>query len=466
MLVLLTVLFACDRRCPTFDELKVRLSDDGESPTIAERAELAISNFRSWTTLDGVCVDDLRVGFNQTEWEHPAWLNDGRDQLRISPYTRADQVYGATLHGLCHAADEALGGLSETRPDLFEHPIPGALLTRRERMRENFADACARGPGGDNGADVDDTCDPTLAYAQKRLLLETVFDAVEDVDTFPLLPFVLGEEVPLALPEGVEGFSVAPAAHGLVFVVLVDNRWVSQTFDPLTGALVQAVALEEAKEGALWWELVPTTGERALLVRSHWGAGPEDQEMSAWELGHDGSLARLGASSHIAASATTGVAEPRGVWDGSGDTKLFDLNTNVVLGTASSLLGVRGQVFGVAGEDLLLRAEDGATLVVSQDGVVQLAVPRLYDQGLIVERVTASHDGLLLHSMYLPAKEDVVLVGRDEDDILSTLATGCGDAVPAGGGILMAFEVGGAPYLLVGDSSLGTKSVYPILPMP
>ncbi|MBK9371207.1 MAG: hypothetical protein IPN01_33750 [Deltaproteobacteria bacterium] len=70
MFVLLSLVLGCDTRCPTFDELEVRLPDDGESPTVPERAELAISNFRSWTTLDGVCVDTLRLGFNQTEWEH------------------------------------------------------------------------------------------------------------------------------------------------------------------------------------------------------------------------------------------------------------------------------------------------------------------------------------------------------------------------------------------------------------
>ena len=467
MLVLLSLVLGCDTRCPTFDELEVRLPDDGESPTVPERAELAISNFRSWTTLDGVCVDTLRVGLNQTEWEHRAWLNDGRDQLRISPTTRADQVYGATMHGLCHAADEALGGLSETRPDLFDHPIPGSRLTRQERMRENFANACARGPGGDSGADVDGSCDPTLAYRQKRFLLETVFDAVEDVDTLPLLPFVLGEEVPLRLPEGLRRFELRAEPRGVLVTAWLEERWVLQTYSPITGERVHELVLEEAALEAVWWELALTTGERTVLVRTATlpEGNPADPDMSAWELGQDGTLTRLGASERISSFATVGVVEPRGLWEGSGDNKLFDLNTGEVLGTASSLLGVTGSVFGAVGANLRVYTEDGSTLIVGQDGTIHLTVPPYPVRGSFENRIAASSDGYLLQSFYLDDRGSSV-IGLDADGDVFTLATGCGASLPPGGSIETVFEVDGAPFVLARYESWSEVSVYPLLPMP
>ena len=57
-----------------------------------------------------------------------------------------------------------------------------------------------------------------------------------------------------------------------------------------------------------------------------------------------------------------------------------------------------------------------------------------------------------------------MLVGHDAAGGVHALATGCGEALPVDSGIVMAFEVGGAPYLLV--SGPEDKLVYPILPMP
>ena len=323
------------------------------------------------------------------------------------------------------------------------------------------------GPFADNGDDVDETCAPTRGYAQKRFLLETVFDAVGEVDTFPLLPFVLGEPVRLAMPEGAGQSNVKSAARGLLYTSAIEGRWVLLTFNPDTGALVEELVLEEFSDGDEahhYWEILPTTGERVLFVRIHFSV--EGMKESLWELGQDDTLTDLGALDPTDPVSTGAVVEPRGLWTYSDDSALIDPLTDSALGTASSLLGVRGRVLGVAGESLVLRDGDGATVVVRPDGEVQLTIPRLLDQGLIGEPVTAAHDGLLLHSMFLPAKEDVVLVGRDEHDVVSTLATGCGETLPPESGISMVFEVGGAPYLLVSDVGLGTRSVYPILPMP
>lgn len=472
MLVLLTVLFACDRRCPTFDELKVRLSDDGESPTIAERAELAISNFRSWTTLDGVCVDDLRVGINQTEWEHPAWLNDGRDEVRIY---HDNAAYSATLHGLCHAADEALGGPSETRPDLFDSPIPGWPLSRAERIQENFASYCAQGPYGDIGDDVDAACTPTFEFTKKRFLLETVYDAVEDADTLPLLPFVLGERVSVKLTEDLRLPEEKLTGRGVMITARRGDRWVAQTYSPVTGDLVHELVLEEFDqdgENYPWWEIGLTTGERTVLVRS-WVPEPYDvdnqQDSSAWELGAEGLLTPLGASEHTAAGVTVGIVEPRGVWDGSEDSVLVDLNTNETLGTASSLLGVRGWVYGAVGAHLRVQTKGGDHVVVGQDGVVHLTVPAHLDWGGHNNRTSAYSEGRLLHT---DRADDgaLVLLGMDGDGVISTLASGCGET-PIAIRDVVTSTFDGVPYLLVkhttGDLLGYTElSVYPILPMP
>ena len=469
MFVLLTLVLGCDARCPSFEELEVRIREDGESPSARERAEQAIANFRSWTTLDGVCVDSVRVGVNQTEWEHPAWLNDGRDQLRISPTTQEEHVYGATLHGLCHAADEALGGVSEANAALFEAPIPGLVLGRRETIQENFARYCAMGPFADHGDDLDESCAPTLGFAQKRVLLETVFDAVDDLySASALLPLVLGEASPLQRPEGLTNVvsAIVPTDQGLLLAAVSDGRWVAQTYRPLDGALLHELPLEEVGEDAVWWEVVTTTGERRVLVRTFIPSStdPEDQAMSAWELGEDGALTLLGASEHTASHATTGVVEPRGVWIGDEDSVLVDLHTNEVLGAASSLLGVRGAVRGVVGADLRVVAEDGTTTVVGLDGAVRLTLPPLDGWAEVTDRVAARSGQRVLHAQSVDGGV-LALVGVGPNGDASVLASGCGERAPAVA-TAVAFEVDGAPMLLARHPSWTEMSVYPLLAIP
>lgn len=472
MLVVLSLVLGCDTRCPTFDELELRLPDDGESPTVRERAELAITHFRSWTTLDGVCVDTVRLGSNQPKWEHPAWLNDGRDEVRIY---HDNAAYGATLHGLCHAADEALGGLSETRPDLFDSPIPGWPLSRAERIQENFANYCARGPYGDVGDEVDAACTPTVAFTKKRFLLETVYDAVEDADTLPLLPFVLGERVSVKVTEDLRLPEVKLTGRGVMITARRGDGWVVQTFSPVTGDLVHELVLEEFDkdgESFLWWEIGLTTGERTVLVRS-WEPEPYDvdnlQDSSAWELGADGLLTPLGASEHTASRVTVGIVEPRGVWDGSGNNSFVDLNTNEALGTAASVLGVDGRVHGAVGPHLRVITEDGSSVIVGQDGVVHLTVPSHFQWGRSDHRISAYSEGLLLHA---DRADDgaLVLLGVDGDGVIYTLASGCGE-MPIAIRTATTFMFDGAPYLLVehttGDLLGYTElSVYPLLPLP
>lgn len=470
MFVLLTLVLGCDTRCPTFDELEVRIGEDGDAPLARDRAERAISNFRSWTTLDGVCVDTVRIGIAQTEWEHPAWLNDGRDEILLSPSIPEDQVYGATMHGLCHAADEALGGVSEAHAELFEAPIPGLLLGRRETIQENFAKYCAMGPFADHGADLDESCEPTLGFNQKRVILETVFDAVDDPHSVStLLPLALGEAAALSRPEGLKDFggTIVPTDHGLLLVGVSDGRWVALTYRPHDGALLHELTLEAVGEDTVWWEGVTTTGERRVLVRTFIPFGstdPEDQAMSAWELGEDGALTLLGASEHTASHATTGVVEPRGVWVGSEDSVLVDLQTNEELGAASSLLGVRGAVKGVVGADLRVVAEDGSTTVVGLDGAVRLTLPPLEGWAEVTDRVTARSGQLVLHAQSVDGGV-LSLVGVGPQGDASVLASGCGERAPAVA-TAMAFEVDGAPMLLARHLSWTEMSVYPLVEIP
>jgi len=292
-----------------------------------------------------------------------------------------------------------------------------------------------------------------------------VGDAVEEVDPFPLLPFVLGEPVRLSRPVPAGRLNVTAAARGLVYANDNEGRWVLSIYNPATGALVQELVLEEFSEGGeikVYWMILETTGERVLLMRHDFI--PTNRTYSLWELGSDGALKRLDASEETTYAANQAVVEPRGLWILGEDSALLDPNTGLVLGTATSLLGIRGIVIGVVGENLLLRTEENARVIVSQHGVVQLTVPSLTGQGLIYDRVAARSDGLLLHSMLSLATSEEVLVGRDEEGGVYAVAARGGEVLPPESVIMMVFQMGGAPYMLVHGSK--DMLVYPILPMP
>ena len=164
-----------------------------------------------------------------------------------------------------------------------------------------------------------------------------------------------------------------------------------------------------------------------------------------------------------------GIVEPRGVWDGSEDSVLVDLNTKETLGTAASLLGVRGWVYGAVGAHLRVQTKGGDHVVVGQDGVVHLTVPAHLDWDGHNNRTSAYSEGRLLHT---DRADDgaLVLSGMDGDGVISTLASGCGET-PIAIRDVVTFTFDGAPYLLVkhttGDLLGYTElSVYPLLPMP
>ena len=104
--------------CPTFDELAVTNPDGvADTDAIAE-AERAVADFRAWSGLDAVCVDEVRL-VEEIETDGPDIGGLYRPEEHIELEVDVESVYSLALHELCHAWDSNAGLPSVAHPDVF-----------------------------------------------------------------------------------------------------------------------------------------------------------------------------------------------------------------------------------------------------------------------------------------------------------------------------------------------------------
>ena len=174
--------------CPGFAEMEVTDPDDLVSPAFVAEIRRAVDDFAAWTGRNGVCVPEARVAApgdvarHHRRSRHPNY--NRRRPLLV--HTGSSDPYRSTLHELCHALDEDLGGFSREHEALFETPVEdvywdggsldhGRWLEREER----FARACAQGPTGLAWEEALQDCLLTEDVSALSLVRRSIYTAYE-----------------------------------------------------------------------------------------------------------------------------------------------------------------------------------------------------------------------------------------------------------------------------------------------
>lgn len=233
--VMLAALSGCGRyaqlRCAPWEGLD--LTDPaGEAPAdVFAEVSAAIDQFAAWSARDGLCVEEVRLVEE---------IDDERDPVGIYYGPRIEVEYAAmdpssvTFHELCHAADDAAGGLSYAHPDWFGTEEPA----------EAFAHLCDGGPWSVTALEgLEAACAEDFGSGRQRLLNAEVFGAAEIPEEPPAGTLGVGVERRLVgLPDDVTPRPYAGATAVYLPRHTVDDegvRWVDLLqFDVVTGTAV------------------------------------------------------------------------------------------------------------------------------------------------------------------------------------------------------------------------------------